>query len=113
MTMQLSLSDELAAYVQSCAKARAISPDQFVSELVTQAIIAEEAFQLEKLVAQIQNMPPNPASIRPAQGSLLEALRAGPDDPHFDQDAWQREWANVEAELKAITRANDITEGRG
>lgn len=113
MVMQISLSDDVAEYVQSGAEAQGISPDRFVSDIVSRAIKADQALSLEKLVAQIQDMPPNPASVRPAQGPLLEALRAGPNDPDFDQEAWEREWANVEAEMKAITRANDIAEGRG
>ncbi len=112
MVMQISLSDDLAQYVLSCAEARGISPDQFVSDVVAQAIEAQDAIPLERLVTQIQNMPPNPDSIRPAHGSLLEALQTGPNDSDFDQKAWEREWAHVEAEMKSVTRANDIAEGR-
>lgn len=113
MVIQISLSDDIAEYVQSCAESQGISPDQFIVDMVTRAIKAEVDLPLEKLVAQIQIMPPNQASIRPAHGSLLEALQAGPNDPDFDQPAWEREWANVEAEMKAVTQANDIAERRG
>ena len=36
-----------------------------------------------------------------------------PDDPDFDLESWRQQWAAVEAEMKAITRANDMAEGRG
>jgi len=64
-------------------------------------------------VAKIRAMPPNPHGIRPAAGSLAEALRNAPDDPDFDLASWSREWAAVEAEMKAMARADDIAEGRG
>ena len=113
MAIQISLSDDIAEYILSCAEARGISPDQFVSDIVTQVLKAETVLPLEQLVVQIQNMPANPTSIRPAQGSLLEALQAGPSDSYFDQEAWDQEWARAEAEMKTATRANDVAEGRG
>jgi hypothetical protein len=36
-----------------------------------------------------------------------------PDDPDFDITAWSQEWARVEAEMKAITRANEQAEELG
>jgi hypothetical protein len=48
---------------------------------------------------------------RPATGLLAEALKNAPHDPDFDLETWTKEWAAVEAEIKAITRANDIAEG--
>ncbi len=62
------------------------------------------------LVEQIKAEPPNPAAIRPATGSLAEALQNAPEDPDFDLETWTRQWAAVEAEMKAIDRANDIAE---
>jgi len=65
------------------------------------------------VVAKIQATPPNPANIRPATGSLAEALQNAPDDPDFDLETWIREWSMIEYEMKAITHANSIAEGRG
>ncbi len=49
--------------------------------------------------------------------SCLEILpvdrRAAPADPGFDLESWKRQWSVVEAELKALTRANDVAESRG
>jgi len=38
------------------------------------------------LVERIKATPPNPATIRPATGSLAEALQNAPEDPDFDAD---------------------------
>lgn len=65
------------------------------------------------LVEQIKTTPPNPAAIRPATGSLVEALKNAPEDPDFDLEAWTRQWDVVEAEMKAADRADDIAGGRG
>ena len=65
------------------------------------------------LVERIKATPPNPATIRPATGSLAEALQNAPENPDFDLETWTRQWDAVEAEMKAIDRANDIAEGRG
>ena len=34
------------------------------------------------------------------------------EDAAFDLDAWQREWVAIEAEMKAVSIANEIAEGR-
>ena len=65
------------------------------------------------LVERIKATPPNPAAIRPATGSLAEALQNAPQDPDFDLETWTQQWNAIEAEMKAIDRADDIAEGRG
>jgi cell pole-organizing protein PopZ len=74
---------------------------------------ADDAPTLEEVVAQIKATPPNPAAIHPATASLADLLLDAPEDPDFDLERWTQQWAAVEAEMKAITRANDIAEGRG
>ena len=69
--------------------------------------------ELCELVTAIQTTPPNPTLIRPATANLAELLSAAPDDSSFDLQGWQRQWSALEAEMKALTRANDISEGRG
>jgi hypothetical protein len=64
-------------------------------------------------VTRTQAAPPSPAQFRPASGNLADVLGAAPSDPSFDLESWKRQWSSVEAELKAITRANDVAEGRG
>lgn len=69
----------------------------------------------QDVVAQIRGMPANPHNVRPARSSLAVALRAShtaADDSDFDQAQWDRDWAAVEAEMKAVTHANNQAEGR-
>jgi prevent-host-death family protein len=68
---------------------------------------------LVALVERIKTTPPNPAAIRPATGSLAEALQNAPEDPDFDLETWTRQWDAIEADIKTIDRADDIAEGRG
>lgn len=69
--------------------------------------------EMMALVAEIKATPPNPTAVRPATGSLAEALQNAPEDPDFDLESWTQQWDAIEAEIKAIDRADDIAEGRG
>lgn len=74
--------------------------------------------ELLALVERIKATPRNPAMIRPAVGSLAEYLaeslaREAAEPEGFDQAEWDRAWDAIEQEMKEVTRANDIAEGRG
>jgi prevent-host-death family protein len=69
--------------------------------------------ELVALVDRIKATPPNPAAIHPATASLAELLQNAPEDPDFDLESWTQQWQAIEAEMKAIDRADDIAEGRG
>jgi hypothetical protein len=114
MSVTITLPDELADTLQEKAEAQHIPLDELVTSLLTTALAAEpeDDLALEALVARIKATPPNPASIRPATGSLVEALKNAPDDPEFDLETWNKVWVAVEAEMNAINRADDIAEGR-
>ncbi len=62
------------------------------------------------LVEQIKAEPPNPNNIHPATASLADLLQNSPEDPDFDLETWTRQWDAIEAEMKAIDRANAIVE---
>ena len=82
-------------------------------EILDKAQAREDVFpSLEEVVAKIQAAPPNPHSFRPAKGSLADALRDAPEDPHFDLAEWNKKWSEVEAEMKALTRADRLVDGR-
>lgn len=68
---------------------------------------------LQDVVARIKAMPPSPHGLRPATGSLAEALRSAPPTGEFDARAWQANWSLVEDEIRALTLQNDIAEGLG
>lgn len=123
MEITLTLPDVLAARLQTEARVRRRSTEEIAVELLDQALEVESDSQeyipptLEEVVARIRATPPNPQMIRSPEGSLGEYLAASiaaedPNEP-FDLAEWNRQWAAVEAEMKAMTRANDLAEGRG
>lgn len=67
---------------------------------------------LLEVVAKIQATKPNPAQFRPPSGNLADLLWDAPNDPKFNLEDWSRQWSAVEAEMKAVTRSNDIAENR-
>jgi hypothetical protein len=78
-----------------------------------QAMNPLDSLTAEEVVARIQSTPPNPGAVRRPSADLGRLLESSPLEPSFDLNAWQRQWAAVEAELKAITDANNVAEGRG
>jgi len=123
MEITLNLPDVLAAKLQTEARTQQRSTEEVAVELLDQALDAEpEPLDyvpptLEGVVARIRATPPNPEMVRPPSGSLGEYLAASiaaedPNEP-FDLEQWEKEWAAVEAEMKALTRANNLAEGRG
>jgi predicted DNA-binding protein len=56
----------------------------------------------DEVIAKIKALPSNPASVHHATQSLVELLSHTPIDPSFDEEVWNREWAAVEAEMKAL-----------
>ena len=114
MAVTITLSDEIETQLHRKAEVQHLSVEELALEILGRALKTAELFPTPgEVVAKIQATPPNPHSIRPASGSLAEALRQAPNDPDFDLTLWNREWAAVEVEMKAITRANAIVEGRG
>jgi hypothetical protein len=55
---------------------------------------------LEDVVADIKRMGPSRLTREPT-ASLKDLLENSPHDPDFDLEEWTREWAKVEAEMKA------------
>jgi hypothetical protein len=70
------------------------------------------SLSVAEVVAMIKKTPPHVQNIRPAQGSLADALRLIPDDPNFDLVQWNADWQTVEDELRVLTQADADTEGR-
>lgn len=113
MTITINLPNDIEARLENKARQQHISVEDVVLEILGQALDTDANFlESEDVVAKIQAASGNPAKIRPAVASLAKALRHAPNDADFDLDAWKREWAKVEAEMKATTRVNDIAEGR-
>lgn len=113
MAITMTLPNDIVTPLKRQADAQPLSVENVVLDILGTALETEDTFPIpETVVAKIKATPPNPQSIRPARDSLAEALRDGPEDPHFNLARWNQEWAGVEAEMKAMTQANDIAEGR-
>lgn len=123
MSITITLPDMLAAKLETEAMARNQSAEEVAVELLDHALAAEpeetEHFPLtlEEVVAKIRSLPLDPSLIRQPMGSLEEYLekslaKEAEENVEFDQEAWQRDWNAFEVELKAVSRANDIAEGR-
>jgi len=72
----------------------------------------EELGSLEEVVDEIKSSSQNPANIQPASGLLAEHLSNSPEipDPAFDVTAWNREWDEVETEMKMMEIAEQKSE---
>lgn len=112
MTITLTLPNKLEQHLQRRAGLQHRSVEQVAIDILT-GVLNEDNFPTpEEVVARIKATPPNPHGIRRATGSLADALRHAPHDPDFNLESWEESWAAVEVETKAVTRANDIAEGR-
>jgi plasmid stability protein len=114
MDITITLPNHIEAPLKRKAEEQHRSIKDVVLDILGTVLKAEEdVFPTpEAVVAKIKATPPNPQCIHPASGSLAEALRNATDDPDFDLAQWTQEWEAVEQEMKAITRANNIAEGR-
>lgn len=114
MSLSITLPDSLTAELQSRAQRQQLSVEDLAIRLLGDAVAqSKEPYAApEEVVARIRATPPNSANIRPATGSLAEALENAPEDVEFDLQTWTREWNAVEAEMKAVSGANAAAEGR-
>lgn len=117
MEITLSLPDVLATKLQTEARVQQRSTEEVAVELLDQALENAAGAELDALIARIRALPPEPDLIRQPTASLEEYLARSlaaeaEDDEPFDQEEWQRQWDVIQAEMKAVTRANNIAEGR-
>lgn len=113
MVITITRADDLVAEFKERARKQRLSVEQLAIRLLTEALTGSEPVTPREAVARIQATPPAPAQVRPGASNLADLLHAAPGDPCFDLASWNRQWSIVEAEMKAITRANDDAEGRG
>lgn len=109
----INVSDRLANQLQKQASSQHLTPEQLALRILAEALEPrrERLSTLDQIVAKIKSTPRNPLALRPAEGSLQEALLNSPEDPEFDLQAWERDWAAVEQEIKATSAANAHAEG--
>jgi len=110
VSLVIEFSPPEEARLQAAAEREGVPVADIIRKAVVQYLPATEE---AAIVAGIPVLPPDPRNPRPAHGSLADALRAAaPENLDFDLAQWNRDWAAVEAEMKAVTRANDVAEGR-
>jgi antitoxin (DNA-binding transcriptional repressor) of toxin-antitoxin stability system len=63
---------------------------------------------IEDVVADIKRRGPGIPNFREATASLKELLENSPHDPDFNLEEWTRDWAKVEAEMKAMEEEDEI-----
>jgi len=118
MIVTLELNQQVVKQFQAKAEAQDQSLEQLLVDILNEVAASarpgteHSVMTPAAVMAQVRTLPPNPNAIIPAQGSLLEALKSGPEDPDFDLDVWNQQWTQVEAEMKEVTRQNDRQEGR-
>ena len=110
---QVLVPNQVAAKLPAGASVRVLILVDEV-EHTTNGVAAHNEAQttLEELVAEIKQMPVNPAKFHPGSGLLAEHL-AHPvtePDPDFDVKAWNQEWDNIEAQMKAEEFAHEQEE---
>lgn len=113
MPTTITLPDDMAKRLEARASARRMELDELVTGLLSDVLEREEDYPtLDRVIAEIKEAHPNLDTFHPATQSLADKLANSPEDPDFDLAAWNRQWAEVAAEMKAVTRANDLAEGR-
>jgi hypothetical protein len=113
MSITITLPDDVEAQLQRAAESQNRSLEEVALDILANAAGAGPAASTpEEVVARIRATPPNPKGIVAATGSLAAILRNAPHVPDFDLGVWEHEWAAVESQIRATTRANDIAEGR-
>jgi hypothetical protein len=111
MTLLIDLPKSTEENLREAARKQRLSPERLAAQILEDALAPDPFPTLEEVVAKIKALPTKPENVRPAVGSLQELLASDPEDAEFDLESWQEEWDRVEAEMKAITRANSIAEG--
>ncbi len=103
MPITLTLPAELEKNLQARAAAQQISLAELIVDILA-SVVADDFPSLEEVVAEIRALPPHPAAIRPATGSLADLLENAPEDPEFDLQTWTQQWNAIEMEMKARDR---------
>jgi hypothetical protein len=112
MELTIKLDDNLVSGLAKKAKEQKLSVEHLAISILTEAVREYQSVTPQEVVARVQATASNPSQIRSATANLADLLGSANEEPDLDLEAWKRQWSAVEADLKAIKRANDIAEGR-
>ena len=110
----IALPGDLELRLRQEAAANNVSLQELTLGLLAEAVENRKRQQtLREVVGRIRRMPASPHGLRPARGSLAEALKKAPSDPAFNLSEWQLTWSLVEAELRALAQPQDPFANQG
>lgn len=110
----IALPVDLELRLRQEAAANNVPLQELTLGLLAEAVENRKRQQtLRDVVGKIKRMPASPYGLRPAGGSLAEALKKAPLDPQFDLAEWQLKWSLVEAELRALAQPQDRPTDQG
>lgn len=115
MVITVHVADPLANRLQRWASSRRLTPEQLALDILADALDPAKAPHetLDTVVTRIRSTPSSAETLRPATGSLREALGLSLSDPTFDLAQWTMDWHAVEQEMKSTSRSNALSEGLG
>jgi len=120
MTTSINLPDDLSRLLRKRARRQHLSLEQYVIDALREMSVdtslaldkPQAMSELEELVKRIGSMPTNPSAITEPRGSLADVLAAQPEDPTFILDEWERDWSDVERELRRIEMEDALADLR-
>jgi hypothetical protein len=107
--LTINLPGDVLSRLQAAAHAQRQSLEAYVvSRLVRESnpvVVNEDS--LLQLVAEIKATPLSDGDLELSKTTdVSDLLARTKPDPHFDWDAWQREWDSIELETAAMERAD-------
>jgi hypothetical protein len=116
MATLIALPDELSERLKPQAADQHMALDAYVIELLhrfsSQPPTTVFVEPLEIIVARIKTLPPSAAKLYPGTNARTGMLARFVEDTTFDAEGWNRQWASIEADMKAVSRIDRMTEGR-
>jgi plasmid stability protein len=93
MTVTITLPDHIETQLRCRAQAQQRSVEELILDILNRILDGDMTIPTpEEVVNKIRTSVPNPHNLRPAQGSLAEALRDAPTDPDFDLNQNSQHW---------------------
>ena len=113
MAITITLDDDLVAGLENKAKNQQLSVEQFAIGILKEAVEEPESDSLQEFIARIRATPPNPSldqTRHRESGRLADCLTRR---SLFRSGELEASVGGRRSRAKAITRANDVAEGRG
>jgi len=114
MSTTVALKDDLARRLQLEADALRTTVDSVANGLLERLFPPRDLVDdagLTAIVTAIRNTPPDSTAIRSAQNIPVHSLLLPEDsDGDFNEQEWNRQWADIESAMKARSLLNEMAE---